>query len=146
MVIGVGPQAARLHVARKRFLLFSAHQVHTTLMELCPTPKDQTTQWSVCLHDSLYAKINLDTELSQGLNTYLTEHGGKTGNFQHLKQLQVIKQQDSIVCFFMALCRLILKLTGGELAEAHWSSSSAPSLTCGCSCSRRTVALSQRVS
>jgi len=106
-----------------KLLLLSTHNVHTTLVELC---REQTANmppcWSICVHDSLECEPRkVDPLLNTGLSDYLIEYGGKTGHFRFVKQPQRIKQEDDIVCSLMAICRLILKLTGEELLDIYWT-------------------------
>jgi hypothetical protein len=61
-----------------------------------------------------------DAELSKGLNTFLTTYWGKDGKFKKESSAPFVKQHDAIVCSFMALCRLMLKLTGATLDATHW--------------------------
>ena len=119
-----------LALVPSKLLLFSTHAKHTTLVELWCSEQTAdkarqlsaaTTEWSICVHDSLESKSKLDSLLQDGLNQYLSEYGNKTGYFRHVKQPQMIKQEDDIVCSLMAICRLILKLTGEELPPCHWT-------------------------
>ena len=114
-----------------KLLLLSTHAMHTTLVELSPQhpaqkagtsplPVHAATKWNCCVHDSLKAKGELDADLSKGLNTFLTEYWGKTGRFKHENSVPFVAQHDDVVCSFMALCRLILKLTGETLDATHW--------------------------